>query len=637
MATLFGTATALGLNGLQLNSGLDYLFDVPKSNTVAVLIIIAVTTLFLISATSGVEKGINFLANLGSFATIGLFLFFLVAGGSTVLIISNGIESIGNYVIQVLPMSLQTGVGDEQWMAGWTIFYWAWWVSWAPFVGMFVARISRGRTIREFIIGVVAAPTGFGFFWFAVVGGVGIELERSGKADIVGSLATPGAVPVHGARRAAAARGQLRALRLPDRALLHQRRRRGLGRDGDDGLARLAAAVEVRRRRAGRADGRHRLRDAARRWPDRPATGGRARVGAVHRSCSSVWRTAGSRRCARRPGRRTRSRDPSRTDRGQGRSGHVRSAAAPARPGRRGAGRTAPWRAARPTTSATPPSSRRARRCGSRSGPRSSPRRRILGELWRQALAVNGYTVNLRKGVGPAEDLDQALKDGDIDGYVAYTGTVLSIVAGEEVSGLDPDETYERAKEFYAGQDMVMSEMTPFENKDAIATTTTFAEENDLTAIGDLAGLDSFVLGARPEFEDLQLGLAGLQEVYGLDNATFAPIELGEQYAALDSGEADAVDAFTTDPQLETGDYTLLDDPELLFGSQNVVMVVGEDKLDSIDADAFMNVVDTVNAELSEDAMVQMNAEVTDGRSDELVAREFLRSVGLDEPLRGDD
>jgi len=191
VATLFGTATALGLSGLQLNSGLEYVFDVPKSNAVAVVIIVVVTSLFLLSATSGVEKGINFLANLGSFATIGLFLFFLVLGGSTVLVISQGIESIGNYVIQVLPMSLQTGVGDEQWMAGWTIFYWAWWVSWAPFVGMFVARISRGRTIREFILGVVAAPTGFGFFWFAVVGGTGIELQRNGEADIVGSLATP--------------------------------------------------------------------------------------------------------------------------------------------------------------------------------------------------------------------------------------------------------------------------------------------------------------------------------------------------------------------------------------------------------------------------------------------------------------
>ena len=191
VATLFGTATALGLNGLQLNSGLAYLFGVPKSDSVAVLIIVVVTTLFLLSATSGVEKGINYLANLGSIATIAMFLFFLILGGSTVLVISNGIESIGNYVIQVLPMSLQTGVGDEQWMAGWTIFYWAWWVSWAPFVGMFVARISRGRTIREFIIGVVAAPTGFGFFWFAVVGSVGIELQRSGEADIVGSLGTP--------------------------------------------------------------------------------------------------------------------------------------------------------------------------------------------------------------------------------------------------------------------------------------------------------------------------------------------------------------------------------------------------------------------------------------------------------------
>jgi glycine betaine transporter len=191
VATLFGTATALGLNGLQLNSGLAYLFDIPKSNAVAVAIIAVVTSLFLVSATSGVEKGINFLANLGAFATIGLFLFFLVVGGSTVLVISNGIESIGTYIIQVIPMSLQTGVGDEQWMAGWTIFYWAWWVSWAPFVGMFVARISRGRTIREFVLGVVVAPTGFGFLWFAVVGGTGIELQRSGAADIVGSLATP--------------------------------------------------------------------------------------------------------------------------------------------------------------------------------------------------------------------------------------------------------------------------------------------------------------------------------------------------------------------------------------------------------------------------------------------------------------
>jgi len=270
-------------------------------------------------------------------------------------------------------------------------------------------------------------------------------------------------------------------------------------------------------------------------------------------------------------------------------------------------------------------------------GTQEFPEARILGELWRQALAVNGYAVDLRKGVGPAEDLDQALRDGDIDGYVAYTGTVLSIVAGEEVSGLDPDETYEQARAYYATQDMAMSEMTPFENKDAIATTSAFAEENALTSIADLRGLDDFVLGARPEFASLYLGLEGLQQVYGLTNAEFAPIALGAQYAALDNGDADAVDAFTTDPQLESRKYTLLEDPELLFGSQNVAMVVSEDKLDSIDADAFLRVVDAVNRELSEEAMVRMNAQVTEGRDDAAVATAFLRSVGLMEPLRDDD
>ncbi len=191
VATLFGTATALGLNGLQLNSGLTYLFDTPKSNGVAVAIIVAVTTLFIISATSGVEKGINYLANLGAVATIALFVFFLVAGGSTVLVISQGIESIGTYVLQVIPMTLETGIGEEKWMASWTLFYWAWWISWAPFVGMFVARISRGRTIRELVLGVVAAPTGFGFIWFAVVGSIGINLEQTGRADIGSTLDTP--------------------------------------------------------------------------------------------------------------------------------------------------------------------------------------------------------------------------------------------------------------------------------------------------------------------------------------------------------------------------------------------------------------------------------------------------------------
>lgn len=262
------------------------------------------------------------------------------------------------------------------------------------------------------------------------------------------------------------------------------------------------------------------------------------------------------------------------------------------------------------------------------------PEARILGELWKQALAVNGYVVDLRKGVGPAEDLDTALHDGRIDGYVAYTGTVLSVVAGQEVSGVDAQQTYQRAKAYYDSQGMFMSAMTPFENTDAIAVTKETAATDKLAAIGDLRRLDSFTLGARPEFEDLYLGLLGLREVYGLTNAQFRAIPLGEQYAALDAGEVDAVNAFTTDPQLQGDKYVLLQDPELLFGSQNVTLVVSKDKLARINSEHFLAVVDAVNATLTTEAIVDLNAEVTAGREDSQVARDFLRSVDLATPLR---
>ncbi len=262
------------------------------------------------------------------------------------------------------------------------------------------------------------------------------------------------------------------------------------------------------------------------------------------------------------------------------------------------------------------------------------PEARILGELWKQALAVNGYAVDLRKGVGPAGALDTALHDGEIDGYVAYTGTVLSVVAGQEVSGLDPQETYRRATDFYDSQGMFMSAMTPFENVDAIAVTNETAATDKLAQIPDLRKLASFTLGARPEFENLQLGFRGLQQVYGLTNGQFRPIPLGEQYDALDKGEVTSVNAFSTDPQLQGGKYVLLKDPKLLFGSQNVTLVVSKDKLKRIDSKHFLSVIDAVNAKLTTDVIVDLNAEVTSGREDSEVARDFLRSVNLSTPLR---
>jgi osmoprotectant transport system substrate-binding protein len=270
-------------------------------------------------------------------------------------------------------------------------------------------------------------------------------------------------------------------------------------------------------------------------------------------------------------------------------------------------------------------------------GTQDFPEARLLGELWRQALAVNGYTVDLRKRIGPTEDLDRAVRAGEIDGHPAYTGTSLSIVFGEEVSGLDPKETYGEVKALYERRGMAVSRMTPFENVDAIATTDAFAQQEGLKEIRDLRNLKSFTLGARPEFEDLYLGLEGLQQMYGLTNAKFKPITLGAQYTALDEGDVDAANVFTTDPQLESGDYTVLEDTKLLFGSQNAVMVVDAEELERIGRGEFLRVVDAVNSRLTRDVIVEMNAAVTQGQDDGEVARRFLRDAGLQRPLDSDD
>lgn len=261
-------------------------------------------------------------------------------------------------------------------------------------------------------------------------------------------------------------------------------------------------------------------------------------------------------------------------------------------------------------------------------GTQDFPEAKLLGELWRQALSADGYVVDLRKAVGAAEELDAALIAGDIDGYVAYTGTVLSIVAQEEVTGLDAEETYARAEEFYAGQNMSMSAMTAFENKDAIATTVAYAQRHGLRTIEDLAELSGIRLGARPEFSDLQLGMTGLEDVYGL-SARFVPIKLGGVYQALDNGRIQAGNVFTTDPELQSGDYRVLDDTELLFGSQNAVMTVDSDKLESVGKEEFLDVVDSVNARLSKDVMIRLNEQVTGGAAEADVARQFLREQGL--------
>jgi glycine betaine transporter len=190
-ATLFGSATSLGFGAAQINSGLNFLWDVSISNTLQVVIITVLTLLFVLSATTGVEKGIQFLSNMNMLLAILLLLFILVLGPA-VFIAQTFTDALGAYLYNFIPMSLDSGAfGGGEWLNSWTIFYWAWWISWAPFVGTFLARISRGRTIREYLLGVILVPSGVSFVWFAILGGTALNLQLSGQADLVKAAAKP--------------------------------------------------------------------------------------------------------------------------------------------------------------------------------------------------------------------------------------------------------------------------------------------------------------------------------------------------------------------------------------------------------------------------------------------------------------
>jgi glycine betaine transporter len=183
-ATLFGTTTSLGLGALQINNGLGGLFGVPVNSVSQVLIISAVTAVFTLSAVTGVSKGIKFLSQGSAVLAFGLFCFMLVVG-PTVFLANLYIESVGTWATDFFRMSLQgTAFGDLEWMQWWTYFMMAWWVSWGAFVGVFLARISRGRTIRGFIVGVLVVPTVVFFTWFTVFGGTAIHVDMFNDGTI---------------------------------------------------------------------------------------------------------------------------------------------------------------------------------------------------------------------------------------------------------------------------------------------------------------------------------------------------------------------------------------------------------------------------------------------------------------------
>jgi osmoprotectant transport system substrate-binding protein len=254
----------------------------------------------------------------------------------------------------------------------------------------------------------------------------------------------------------------------------------------------------------------------------------------------------------------------------------------------------------------------------------------IVGELYRQALRSKSINVTLRKDIGPTEVIDKELQSGAIDAYPEYLGVAVTVAAGREEAGSTAEKTYALAKEFYAGRGQAISEPTAFENVDAIATTQFFAQRRGLATVGDLRALPEFTLGARPEFEERQQGLAGMRDVYGLDNAEFDAIPIGNQYRALDRNEIDAANVFSTDGQLASGSYKVLEDTERVFGFQHVALVIDEDKLQELGGRKFMRIINDVNGRLTTSAMIQMNREVElDGQDAAVVAERFLRTAGL--------
>lgn len=191
LGTLFGVATSLGLGAAQVNSGLGYLFDVPVNTDVQIILIGLISVAATISVVMGLDAGIKRLSELNLLFAFALLAFIIVLG-PTILIFTAFVENLGDYATTIIERSLRLGTygKDGEWIGNWTIFYWGWWISWSPFVGMFIARISRGRTIREFIVGVLFVPTLLTFFWMTAFGNTALDLVQNGLSGLADTVST---------------------------------------------------------------------------------------------------------------------------------------------------------------------------------------------------------------------------------------------------------------------------------------------------------------------------------------------------------------------------------------------------------------------------------------------------------------
>ena len=204
----------------------------------------------------------------------------------------------------------------------------------------------------------------------------------------------------------------------------------------------------------------------------------------------------------------------------------------------------------------------------------------------------------------------------------------MATVAKINKAVTSPQQEYNLAKAFYAKRGQVMSEMTPFFDTDAIAVLKPYAQKYGLVTTADLKKVPHLTLGARPEFLNRQEGALGMKTVYGVNNFTFKSLALGLQYQALDSGAVNAIDVFTTDPQLASGKYTVLKDPKNIFGFQNIALVINKHKLSA--CPNVLTTVNGVNRLLTTPAIIAMNKAVAiDKQPASTVATSFLKANHL--------
>ena len=254
----------------------------------------------------------------------------------------------------------------------------------------------------------------------------------------------------------------------------------------------------------------------------------------------------------------------------------------------------------------------------------------ILGQLYAQALRAKGYSVTLKSNIGDSELVNRELASGKIDGYPEYTGTILSVLAHDPRRTPDAAGAYARAADYERAHGATLLAMSPATDTDVLITNPAYATQHGLRSLSDLTALgSSATVAGPPEFRTRFDGMVGLREAYGVRALRFLPVKIGDRYRALADGRAQVAVAFTTDGELSQGGFTLLSDPQNIFGFQNVAFVVRTPLLAS-EGPAFAQTINSVTSKLSTQAMRVMNAAVDlDQQSPQAVARQFLAANGL--------